>query len=180
MQAWNQTHFRVVYRTAYYNPYPEADVANHTDAWMAISFDEALTLRAEIAAGQAIGVVDMSAYGLAQGIVFVQYYDGAIIDGQVTTESGLPYPGVWVTVLDEYGIPHDYVKTDSEGRYSLIVPFGDVKVVYSYGTLDKRTLIANELSRKSLTVSYAQAMRQTEYHINGDMTVTSSNLNGQV
>jgi asparagine N-glycosylation enzyme membrane subunit Stt3 len=180
MQAWNQTHFRMVYRTAYYNPYPEADVANHTDAWMAISFDEALTLKAEIAAGEAMGVVDMSAYGLAQGIVFVQYYDGAIIDGQVTTESGLPYPGVWVTVLDEYGIPHDYVKTDSEGRYSLIAPFGDVKVVYSYGTLDKRTLIASELSRKSLTVSYAQAMRQTEYHINGDMTVTSSNLNGQV
>ncbi len=180
MQGWNQTHFRVVYRTAYYNPYPEDDVANHTDAWMAISYDEALKLQIEIAAGTAIGVVDTSAYGLAQGIVFVQYYDGAIIEGQVKTESGLSYPNVWVTVQDEYGIPHDYVQTDSEGRYSVIAPFGDVKVVYSYGTLDKRTLIASELSRKSITVSYAQAMRQTDFLINGDMTVTSANIKGQV
>ncbi|MDD1746667.1 MAG: hypothetical protein LUQ16_02785, partial [Methanomassiliicoccales archaeon] len=180
MQGWNQTHFRVVYRTAYYNPYPEDDVANHTDAWMAISYEEALKLQKDIAAGNAIGVVDTSAYGLAQGIVFVQYYDGAIVEGQVRTESGLPYPNVWVTVLDEYGIPHDYVQTDSEGRYSVIAPFGDVKVVYSYGTLDKRTLIASELSRKSITVSYDQAMRQTDFLINGDMTVTSANVKGQV
>ena len=180
MQAWNQTHFRMVYRTAYYNPYPEDMVANHTDAWMAISLDEAISLQAQIAAGKAMGVVDTSAYGLAQGIVFLQYYDGAVIEGQVKTESGLPYPGVWVTVLDEYGIPHDYVKTDSEGRYSVIAPFGDVTVVYSYGTLDQRTLVASELSRKSFNVTYAQAMRQTDYHINGDTQITSSNLKGQV
>jgi len=180
MQAWNQTHFRMVYKTAYYNPYPEDQVANHTDAWMAISYDEALELNDKIDAGEAIGVVDISAYDLAQGIVFVQYYDGAIIEGQVTTESGLAYPDLWVTVLDEYGIPHDHVQTDSEGRYSLIAPFGDVQIVYSYGDLDQRTLMAAELTRTSVTVSYAQAMRQTEYHINGDMSISSTNLNGKV
>src|SRR5438034_11046133 len=31
--AWNLTHFRVVYRSSYYNPFP--DPANHTDAWRA-------------------------------------------------------------------------------------------------------------------------------------------------
>ncbi|MDD1756962.1 MAG: carboxypeptidase regulatory-like domain-containing protein [Methanomassiliicoccales archaeon] len=180
MQAWNQTHFRMVYKTAYYNPYPEEEVANHTDAWKAISYDEALELQKQIAAGEAMGVVDVSAYDLAQGIVFVQYYDGAIIEGQVTTDSGLPYPGLWVTVLDEYGIPHDYVQTDSEGRYSLIAPFGEVKIVYSYGELDKRTLMGTELTRTKTTVSYSQAMRQTEYHINGDMSIASTNLNGNV
>mgnify|MGYP001109618647 CR=1 FL=1 len=33
MQGWNMSNFRMVYRTAYYNPFPSEDVANHTDAW---------------------------------------------------------------------------------------------------------------------------------------------------
>ena len=181
MQAWNQTHFRVVYKTAYYNPYPSEMVANHTDAWMAISYEEALELQQKIQAGEATGVVDYSAYGLASGVVFVQYYDGAIIEGQVTAESGMPYPDVWVTVQDEYGIPHGCVKTDSEGRYSLIVPFGDLKVIYSTGTLDQRTLVADsQLSTWSLTVTYDQAMRRTDYTIDGDKVLTTYDLEGQV
>jgi len=180
MQGWNQTHFRMVYRTAYFNPFPEDQVANHTDAWIAISYDEALVLREKIANGEIIGVVDTSAYGLAQAVVFVQYYDGAIIQGQVTTESGLPYPDIWVTVLDEYGIPHDYVKTDANGEYSVIAPFGDVEVIYSIGSLDKRLLMASELDRQSFYVTYDQAMRQTDYILDGDISITSANLKGKV
>ncbi|MCU0861338.1 MAG: hypothetical protein MUE65_03365, partial [Methanomassiliicoccales archaeon] len=180
MQGWNQTHFRMVYRTAYYNPFPEDQVANHSDAWRAISYDEALVLKELIANGEAMGVVDTSAYGLTQGTVFVQYYDGALIQGQVKTESGLPYPNVWVTVLDEYGIPHDYVKTDENGHYSVIAPFGDVELVYSVGTLDKRLLYATELDRTEFFVTYAQAMRQADYTIDGDITITSSDLKGKV
>ncbi|MEM0449260.1 MAG: carboxypeptidase regulatory-like domain-containing protein [Methanomassiliicoccales archaeon] len=180
MQGWNQSHFRMVYRTAYFNPFPSDQVANHSQAWRAISYDEALILKDKISRGEEIGVVDTSAYSLTQGVVFVQYYDGAIIQGQVRTASGLPYPNVWVTVLDEYGIPHHYVRTDQNGYYSVIAPFGDVDVVFSMGNLDKRLLYASELQRVKYHVTYAQAMRQTDYIIDGDVTITSANLKGKV
>ncbi|MCK4299053.1 MAG: hypothetical protein KAX80_05955, partial [Planctomycetes bacterium] len=38
MQGWNMTHFKMVYRTAYYNPYPAELVPDHPKAWKAISF----------------------------------------------------------------------------------------------------------------------------------------------
>ena len=38
MQGWNLTHFKMVYRTAYYNPY--TDYSNHTDAWVAINYTQ--------------------------------------------------------------------------------------------------------------------------------------------
>jgi len=189
MQGWNMSHFRMVYRTAYYNPFPEDQVSNHTDAWRAISYDEALILRDQIKAGTATGTVDASSYSLMSGVVFIQYYEGAIIEGTVRTESGQPYPDVWVTVLDEYGIPHDTVKTDGDGKYSVIAPFGQVDVVYSYGTLDLRMQIASEISRRTLNITYEQAMRQKtdadgdgkwDYYIDGDIAMQGSDLSGKI
>lgn len=189
MQAWNMSHFRMVYRTAYFNPFPEEDVSNHSDAWRAISYDEGLVLRDRIDAGEAVGTVDLSASTLFSGVVFIQYYDGAVFNGTVTTDSGQPFPGVWVTVLDEYGIPHQTVKTDSEGKFSALAPFGKVTLVYSYGDPDLRTQIATELSRKTFNVTYAQAMRERvdadgdgvwDYIFNADASLEGSDISGTV
>ncbi|MBC7108271.1 MAG: glycosyltransferase family 39 protein [Methanomassiliicoccales archaeon] len=189
MQGWNMTHFRMVYRTAYYNPFPPDQVKNHSSAWRAISYDEALEFREKIDRGEMQGTVDASASALLQGVVFLQYYDGAIVEGTVTTNSGLPYPGLWVTVLDEYGIPHQTVKTDANGHYEVIVPFGEVTLVFSYGDLDLRTQIATELSRITFNVSYDQAMRKKidadndgkwDYYITKNVVVQGSAVKGKV
>ena len=131
LQGWNMSHFRVVYKTAYYNPF--TDYANHSDAWSAISYEEAVSHKQKIEAGLEDGTVDLSVSGLASGIVFLQYYDGAIIQGNVSSANGHAYPGIYVTVVDDYGVPHQTVKTDSNGHYSVIALFGHVSVVLSTG-----------------------------------------------
>ncbi|MBM4237261.1 MAG: hypothetical protein FJ151_02110, partial [Euryarchaeota archaeon] len=188
-QAWNMTHFRMVYRTAYYNPFPQDQVQNRSDAWRAIGYDEALELRKKIESGEAQGTVDASTVALTRGVVFIQYYDGAIVEGTVTTDGGRPYPDLWVTVLDEYGIPHQTVKTDQDGRYSVIAPFGKVEIVFSYGKLDLRTQTATEVGRTTLYVTYAQAMREKtdenqdgiwDYLISKDVMIEGSAIRGMV
>jgi len=189
MQGWNLSHFRMVYRTAYYNPFPQDQVANHSSAWRAISYDEALVLRDEIDSGNATGTVDLSPSALIRGVVFMQYYEGAIIEGTVKTSSGLPFPEVWVTALDEYGIPHDTVKTDRDGKYRVIAPFGKVDIAYSFGDLDPRTQIGTQIAQTTFDITYEQAMRQEtdsngdgkfDYYINGDITLQGYDLNGIV
>lgn len=189
MQGWNMSNFRLVYRTAYYNPFPSSDVANHSHAWRAVSYDEAISLYNRISAGEITGTVDLSSSSLYSGVTFLQYYDGAIVDGRAVTDAGRPMSGIWVTVLDEYGIPHQVVKTDEEGRYSVIVPFGKVTLVYSYGDLDRRTLYGTQLHSETLYVSYDQAMRveadvdkddRLDYLIDLDVTITAGSLTGQV
>jgi len=189
MQGWNMSNFRLVYRTAYYNPFPSEDVANHTDAWRAVSYDEAISMYNRIQAKELVGTVDLSSSGLYSGVTFLQYYDGAIVEGRAVTDAGRPMAGLWVTVLDEYGIPHQVVKTDSDGRYSVIVPFGEVNLIYSYGDLDSRMLYGTQLHSERLVITYDQAMRvnadvnkddQLDYLIDLDVVVSAGSLTGQV
>lgn len=189
MQGWNMSNFRMVYRTAYYNPFPSQDVANHTDAWRAVSYDEAISMYNRIQSGDLIGTVDLSSSSLYSGVTFLQYYDGAIVEGTAVTDAGRPMSGIWVTVLDEYGIPHQVVKTDADGRYSVIVPFGNVTLVYSYGDLDSRMLYGTQLHTETLEITYDQAMRveadidkddQLDYLIDLDVVVSAGSLTGQV
>jgi len=164
--AWNLTHWRVVYRTGYYNPFP--DPANHTDAWRAVNYDEAERLQGEIAAGRIQGVVDGSTQSsVVNGIVMLRYYDGAWVNGTVRVGS-VPLPNVYVTVEDELGTPHYVTKTDSEGRYSALVPFGDVTITASSGNLTASTLIGQrQLGSLTLPVSLSQALREP-VDIDGD------------
>ncbi len=189
MQGWNMSNFRMVYRTAYYNPFPSEDVANHTDAWRAVSYDEAISMYNRIQSGELIGTVDLSSSSLYSGVTFLQYYDGAIVEGTAVTDAGRPMSGIWVTVLDEYGIPHQVVKTDAEGHYSVLAPFGDVTLVYSYGELDSRMLYGTQLHTESLDITYDQAMRveadvdkddRLDYLIDLDVVVSAGSLTGQV
>jgi len=189
MQGWNMSNFRLVYRTAYYNPYPSSEVANHTDFWRAISYEEGIDLYNKISTGEVIGTVDLSSSGLYQGVVFLQYYDGAMIEGTAVSDSGRPMANLWVTVLDEYGIPHQVVKTDANGHYSLIAPFGQTTVVFSYGDLDARLLYGTELYSTTKDITYDQAMRveadtdkdgQLDYLIDLDVVIEAGALQGQV
>ena len=117
---------------------------------------------------------------LTSGTVFLQYYDGAVTRGRATSNDGTPYSGIYVTAVDEMGIPHHTVKTDEDGNYELILPFGEISVVYSAGTLDGRTQIATEMHRQNYTVSYNQAMRREAYTFDGDVTLPGSIISGTV
>lgn len=164
--AWNLTHWRVAYRTAYYNPFP--DVLNHTDAWRAVNYDEAERLEDEIAAGRAEGVVDLSTQGsVTNGIVILRYYDGAWVNGTVRAGSAT-LPNVRVTVQDELGTPHYLTSTDADGRFSALVPFGEVTITASTGALVTSTLIGSrQLGSITLPISLSQALREP-VDTNGD------------
>ncbi|MCU0860324.1 MAG: carboxypeptidase regulatory-like domain-containing protein, partial [Thermoplasmata archaeon] len=191
MPGWNMTHFRVVYRTAYFNPYPSDEVADHRDAWRAVSFDEAQSLKAQINAGEITGVVDDSDSYYSGGTVFLKYYHGAYLNGTITTEAGNAAAGTRVTVQDEYGIPHGSVLTDSEGRYSLLAPFGNLSLVISSGDLvDSPTLQSSSLiTRLKVNVTDDQSMRVKQdldndgvwdYIITRDYVMADSEVYGEV
>ena len=187
MPAWNLSHFRVAYRTAYYNPF--TDVANHTDAWRAMNYADAQELQEDISAGRATGVVDLSTQAsITNGVVFLRYYDGAWVNGTLTAAGETPLSGVRITVADELGTPHYVTKTDAAGRYSVLVPFGDVVLTASVGTVNNRTLIgATVLTSTTIPVTLDQAMRVNEdlnadgivdWIIRKDLTIPGRMLRG--
>src|SRR5207247_10211581 len=117
------------YQSSYYNPCPHP--SNHTDDWRAMNYDEALRFQANITAGTLKGVVDLgTTTAVANGVVLLRYYDGAIVNGTVTAGS-TPLPGVRITVTDELGTPHYLTTTDASGRYRAVVPFGDITITAS-------------------------------------------------
>lgn len=191
MPGWNLTHFKVVYRTAYYNPYPSDEVALHSKAWRAISYEDALELSKKINAGEVTGVVDYSASSLYRsGTVFLKYYHGAYVNGTVTTEEGYPVEGLVVTVQDEYGIPHQQARTDAEGKYSVLAPFGNVTVILSEGAAKNPGLTgSNVITRIKFNVTDDQAMRIAQdldgdgildYIITKDYVMKSSRVYGDI
>jgi len=181
MQGWNMSHFRAVYKTAYYNPYNNTNgLQNHSGDWRAISYEEALDLKDLISKGLDNGTVDFSASALMNGVVFLQYYDGAVIQGRAIGEDGTPFPNIWVTVYDEYGVPHQSVRTDANGNYSLLAPFGEVDVVFSAGKRDPVTLMATELERETFNITEDQAMRKVEYTFDLNVTLSASTVKGMV
>ncbi|MFQ5919129.1 MAG: SdrD B-like domain-containing protein [Thermoplasmata archaeon] len=158
--GWMLQHFKMVYRTAYFNPHPPDQIANFTEEFTALNVFDALELQRQIAAGEIEGTVDVSARsGLQSGIVFLQFFDGALIRGRVTTEAGTPMAGVRVTVLDELLTPHSITFADSDGSYEAILPFGNTTLVISTGLVDNATGIGTFLLEQQFDVSQAQALR---------------------
>jgi asparagine N-glycosylation enzyme membrane subunit Stt3 len=192
MPGWNMTHFRVVYRTAYYNPYPSDEVSQHQDAWVAVSYEDAVGLAEQIQSGEVEGVIDVSANSLYRyGTVFLKYYHGAYVNGTVMTEDGDVVSGVRVTVQDEYGIPHDVVFTDAEGRYSILAPFGNLTIVVSSGDGAFNTALQGSkvLGTFQLNVTDDQSMRVKQdldldgvydYIITKDFEVQGASISGDV
>lgn len=190
LHGWMLEHFRVVYRTAYYNPFPPQEVANHTDAWTALNIFDALDLQEQIQAGEAVGTVDVSSTtNLRQGVVILEFYDGAFLRGRVTAEDGRALEGVRVSVLDEAGVPHGSVFTDERGDYEARLPFGEVHVVASVGALEGRTQTGSViLTETTLQIREDQAdlLPQDmdgdglpDYIVRQDLTVPTSSVRGE-
>ncbi len=184
MPGWNLTHFRMVYRTAYWNPY--TDYKNHTDAWKAVSLEEAMKHQKEMD-----GVVDMSPSTIYNGVTFLEYYDGAIVNGTVRTPEGEPVGNVRVTVYDDYGVPHQSVMTDENGHYSVIAPFGNTTLLVSNGgSLDKiRLSEKNILNSTQFHITKYQAWREKcdmngdgkwDYLIEKNPVVSTSSITGNI
>lgn len=169
MPGWNLSHFRLAYRTAYYNPYPPSEVQNHTDAWRAMDYFEALELQQKITKNEAQGTVDLSpTVAIRSGAVILKYYDGATVEGRLMVDDVTPVPDAVITISDEIGIPHYVTTTDSEGRYSALAPFGKITVTASTGPLNPRTLVGTApLNETEITVTDDQAMRR-EIDSDGD------------
>ncbi|MFO7992443.1 MAG: carboxypeptidase regulatory-like domain-containing protein [Thermoplasmata archaeon] len=185
MPSWNMTHFRLAYRTAYFNPYPRDEVGDHPEAWKAISYDEAV----EHYQDENV-TVDLSAQSyMRQGVVYLEYFDGALISGEVTTEDGEPISNARITVLDKSATPHDMKFTDDDGRYEVKVPSGNVSVIASVGGLEQGQKVQKVesvmLGSFSLNISEEQAMREKrdrdgdgkwDYLIDKNIRVDTGNL----
>ncbi len=163
MQAWNMTHFKLVYRTMYYSVKDEAN-SSFPDDYVPMNSKAAIEIYQKDGG-------DLKS-GLGQGVFYIKYYDGLQVSGRVRTERGVAVPGVRVTVLDDNGIPHGSMITGKNGDYELIAPPGEVTIVVSTGDLaneydhlyqfqvDQSTgQPANPLNITQLQVSDEQAMR---------------------
>jgi dolichyl-diphosphooligosaccharide--protein glycosyltransferase len=208
MQGWMMKHFRLVYRTAYWNPYNQTEYKFHPDDWEAMSENDANKLVDELENdgldNDNNGHVDdrgeggVVTSGLKSGVVFLKYYEGAIVSGNVTTTSGAPMPNTRVSVADDYGIPHDTVLTDENGSYSLIAPPGNTSVFVSFGGWGEDTStpyrILSQIEQKNLNfttinISDDAAMRREidedgdgvwDYNIVQNFLVDSNILTGKL
>jgi len=188
LPGWGLTHWRVVYRTAYYNPFN--DTSNHTQEWRAVNYFDALKIQQDIAAGRTYGVVDPNpANAYRSGVIFAKYYDGAFVNGTVTLGEA-PVAGLHVTVTDELDVPHYEATTDAQGRYSVLAPFGIVKVTVSTGAIDPRTRTgATVLQTLSFTVTDDAAQRRPvdadgdgvlDWQITKDVVLLATTVSGRV
>ncbi|MEE8198964.1 MAG: carboxypeptidase regulatory-like domain-containing protein, partial [Thermoplasmata archaeon] len=158
--GWMLAHFKMVYRTAYFNPHPPDQIINFTEEFTALNIFDALEIQRQISAGEREGTVDVSARtGLSSGIVFLQFFDGALLRGRVTTEAGTPLAGVRITVLDELLTPHSITFADSDGSYEATLPFGETTLAISTGRADEATGIGAILIEENFDISQAQALR---------------------
>src|SRR2546427_13007052 len=102
-----------------------------------MNYAQAQRMQAAIQAGTIKGAVDLSTQAaVANGVVFLRYYDGAVVNGTVHAGS-TPLPHVWVTVRDELGTPHGVTQTDAQGHYSAILPCGHVTLTTAIGRLSR-------------------------------------------
>jgi dolichyl-diphosphooligosaccharide--protein glycosyltransferase len=183
MPGWNMTHFKLVHRTAYWNPYSAENIQDHTDAWRAMNFWDAYKKQQ-----MGEGISDLSdRSSIYQGVMILKYYDGAIISGQATLKDGTPVEGLTVAVSDEFEIPHQKVKTAKDGSYSIIAPPGNVTLTLSSGTIDPLTFKGMVLNTTHLLIQDYQAMRENEdrntdgipdYLIKQNLVVSGGSIKG--
>ncbi len=181
MQGWGMPNFEVVYKTVLWNPY--TDYQNHTTAWKPVSLEQGYYYLSKHD-----GTVDLfpPSSVLANDVIFLQYYPGAIIEGKVTTTSGQPVEGVRVTLTDQYGIPHQTVLTNASGYYSLYAVAGNDTVTYSTGSMNPLYMLGNKtLGYYNVTISEAQANRESynnygmpTWNITHNLVLNSTQING--
>ncbi|MFO8109351.1 MAG: carboxypeptidase regulatory-like domain-containing protein [Thermoplasmata archaeon] len=187
MPAWGMENFKLATRTAYWNPYPEEEVRDHPEAWRAVSLQDAIKHQEEEK-----GIADMSGQSyMRQGVVFIEYFHGALVSGSVTTSDGQPVSDARVTIIDEMGTPHQVTYTDEDGRYETKAPAGDISLVVSTGgDLEPTTKTESvHLGIEQFHVTHEQAMRREvdrtgdgrwDYLIRKDIEAKTGDLSANV
>lgn len=180
LPGWMMSHFEMIYRTAYYNPYPLKYVQAHPNSWVAISYQQALKL-ANADPTFSKYTVDLSPQSDFQnGIVMLAYYPGAYVNGTIVASNGQPVSGIRVTVLDQWGIPHDVTYTNSQGHYSAIALQGNDTIVYSTGklttALQNLTQLGTVLKQTNITVTNSQAMRLAALNASSGLPIYDINM----
>ena len=165
MPAWNMSNFEIVYSSSYYNPYK--DYQNHLSAGKYIPLDQAYKLYKEnngtvVLFPPAVDLVSVN----NEWNPIVSYYPGATVQGKVISGDGKPAPGVYVTLFDQYGIPHEVVKTNASGEYRLAAVPGNDTLLFSTGNYNTLELSGSStIASYSLNVSNSQAER-TDVSVN--------------
>jgi len=210
MQAWNMTHFKLAYKTLYWNPVNEStylsDETKYSKEWRAVSYKEGIDRKEQIESdgidNNRNGEIDEKDEGgivnvfHGSSVFFLKYYHGAIVKGQVKTapvanqpdSTGRPVPGARITVHDEFSIPHDVVYTDENGFYEITVPSGEISLWVSKDGRDETKsdtaillLDKTLLNRTDLSVTEDQAERKvSNYIINKDIRIEPGSLNGTI
>ena len=120
------------------------------------------------------------------GLRILKYYEGANVVGSIKTSSGEPISGAKITAFDEYQIPHATVETNSQGDYSILVPEGEINLVVSLGdpitTQEKALKVSNTILSDDVIISVteAEATRQTDWIIEKDIILDSSSVSGKI
>ncbi|MEM3493848.1 MAG: carboxypeptidase-like regulatory domain-containing protein [Thermoplasmata archaeon] len=138
------------------------------------------------------GVVDLnSRTSIGQSVAIIKYFPGAYFNGTLKLPDGKPAKGFRVTVQDEYGIPHMSVITGDDGKYNLILPFGNISIlVTTGGELNKQSMTERiQVARLTLNVSQEAAYRKNvdrdrdgvwDYIINRNIEISPATIKGTV
>ena len=161
--AYNMSHFEIMYESIPYNPYK--NYSAHQDAWTLIPLQQAYKYEKENKGTEIIFPPSYQITGSADPIV--EYFPGAKLYGQITTQSGVPVSGAYVTLFDQYGIPHGYTRTNRNGFYNIsAVPGNDTLFVTSGTFLQQYLSGSNTIKIFNVNVSMDQAERtDTTYNM---------------
>jgi len=156
MPAWNMSHFELSYIGIPWNPYK--NYSAHPNAWKIVSLQQAYYY-----SQKGIGIAELfpPVNQVVQGEdTIVSYYPGATISGRVTQGPNTPVAGLYVTLYDQYGIPHDYTTTNSQGYYNLTAVPGNDTIEISYGSFNHLFLGgSNSIKYIKVNVTDLQAER---------------------
>ncbi len=156
MPGWNMSNFEISYLGVPYNPYK--NYSAHPDAWTTIPIQTAYTYEKENKGTVILLPTLGEIFDGADPIM--SYYPGANIEGRVTMANGQPVGGVYLTIYDQYGIPHQVVQTSANGYYNLTALPGNDTVLISTGTLNPLTLMgSNYIGNGTFYVTQAEAER---------------------
>lgn len=186
MPAFNMSNFELVYYGSLWNPYK--DYSAHPSAWRIIPIQQAYTYEQENKGTTVL--LPPSSEVLQDEDPIIEYFPGANITGRLTLPNGQPVAGAYVTIYDQYGIPHEYTRTNSDGYYNLTGLPGNDTIVFSTGQFNNLLLGGtNELGSKNITISYDQAERLPMYNattgrpiydITVNYTLNKSHVSGTV
>ncbi len=183
--AWNMSHFIVEYYPVLYNPYK--NFQQHPRAWTLISLQKGYQYQQENKGTVLLFPPPNQIINIASPIV--AYYPGATVTGRVTTASGVPVQGAYATIYDQYGVPHQYTKTNAQGYYNLTGLPGNDTVIISMQKFSQFFLTGNKIlgtfkvnvtqdQANRIPTSYNAKTGLPDYYITHNLQLNNSQVTG--